>query len=206
MTPIRTISERLIFFCETRLTARPRQSQHLSQRHCLLLCRHVHHLPFSPQAEAGELVLKLLERSGLVRTQQGAALMLTVHGIATEMKMDNIANMTCANLADLYTVSNPNASLLCYMHVVIHLSHVYSCQNSSWTCQNLCSEIEGLRELCCCSVGNDVRNYTNLVIKHFSQAGGMLPSRNPMSCRHISGSRHNAFWTWKEMLTAATHH
>lgn len=29
--------------------------------------------------------------------------MLTVHGIATEMKMDNIANMTCANLADLYT-------------------------------------------------------------------------------------------------------
>lgn len=44
--------------------------------------------------------------------QQGAALMLTVHGIATEMKVDDIANMTCANLADLYTVSNPKASSL----------------------------------------------------------------------------------------------
>jgi len=58
------------------------------------------------QAEAGELVQKILERSGLIRTQQGAALILTVHGSATEMKTDSIANMTCANLADLYSASS----------------------------------------------------------------------------------------------------
>ncbi len=94
----------------------------MSETHQPLLCRHIHHLPFSPQAEAGELVLKILERSGLIRSQQGAALMLTVHGIATEMKMDDIANMTCANLADLYTVSNPKAvSLPCVMRMLVSI-------------------------------------------------------------------------------------
>ncbi len=74
------------------------------------------------QAEAGELVLKILERSGLIRTQQGAALRLTVHGIATEMKVDDIANMTCANLADLYTVSNPKAlSLPCFRCMLVSI-------------------------------------------------------------------------------------
>jgi len=34
----------------------------------------------------------------------------------------------------------------------------------------------------------------------------LLLSRNPLACRLMSESRHNAFWTWKGTLTAITHH
>ena len=49
-------------------------------------------------------MLKILERSGLNRTQQGAALMLTVHGYETEVKIEDIGRMSRTDLANLYTV------------------------------------------------------------------------------------------------------
>jgi len=63
-----------------------------------------------PQAEAGEVVLKILERCGLNRTQQGAALMLTVQGYETEVKIEDIGRMSRIDLANLYTVKSPKAS------------------------------------------------------------------------------------------------
>ena len=65
---------------------------------------------FFPQAEAGEAVLKILERSGLNRTQKGAALMLTVHGYETEVKIEDIGRMSRTDLANLYTVNSTKAS------------------------------------------------------------------------------------------------
>ncbi|DBA92180.1 TPA: hypothetical protein ACH3X1_015893 [Trebouxia sp. C0004] len=50
----------------------------------------------SLQAEVGEVVLEILERAGLNRTQQGAALMLTVHGYETEVKIEDIGRMSYA--------------------------------------------------------------------------------------------------------------
>ncbi|DBA68452.1 TPA: hypothetical protein ACH3X2_013744 [Trebouxia sp. C0005] len=64
----------------------------------------------SLQAEAGEVVLKFLERSGLNRIQQGAALMLTVHSYEIEVKIEDIGRMSHINLANLYTINSPKAS------------------------------------------------------------------------------------------------
>jgi len=56
------------------------------------------------QAEARGIVLNILEKSGLMRSQQGNAIMLTVHGFDEEMKLDDISSMPHADLAKLYTV------------------------------------------------------------------------------------------------------
>lgn len=50
------------------------------------------------------MLLKLLERSGLTATQQGSALVLTVHGFDEEMKVEDISRMPCKEFAELYTV------------------------------------------------------------------------------------------------------
>lgn len=49
------------------------------------------------------MLLKLLERSGLTATQQGSALVLTVHGFDEEMKVEDISRMPCKEFAELYT-------------------------------------------------------------------------------------------------------
>ena len=56
------------------------------------------------QDEARGIVLNILEKSGLMRSQQGNAIMLTVHGFDEEMKLEDISSMPHANLAKLYTV------------------------------------------------------------------------------------------------------
>ena len=48
-------------------------------------------------------MLKILERSGLNRTQQGAALILTGHGYETEVKTADIGRLSRIDLANLYT-------------------------------------------------------------------------------------------------------
>ena len=56
------------------------------------------------QAEAREVILRILERSGLIRTQQGTAFKLTVHGFAEEVRVEDISRMPHTDLAKLYTV------------------------------------------------------------------------------------------------------
>ena len=57
------------------------------------------------QAEARDVMLKILERSGLTRTQQGTAFKLTVHGCEEEIRVEDISSMPHADLAKLYTVT-----------------------------------------------------------------------------------------------------
>lgn len=54
-------------------------------------------------------MLTILKRSGLNRTQEGAALMLTVHGYETEVKIEDIGRMSRIGLANLYTVKKSNS-------------------------------------------------------------------------------------------------
>ena len=56
------------------------------------------------QAEARGIVLNILEKSGLMRSQHGNAIKLTVHGFDEEMKLEDISSMPHADLAKLYTV------------------------------------------------------------------------------------------------------
>lgn len=58
----------------------------------------------SLQAEAREGVLRILDKSGLTRTQQGKALVLTVHGFNEEIKMEDVSKMPHTDIAKLYTV------------------------------------------------------------------------------------------------------
>ena len=50
-------------------------------------------------------MLKILERSGLIRTQQGTAFKLTVHGSEEDIRVEDICSMPHADLAKLYTVT-----------------------------------------------------------------------------------------------------
>jgi hypothetical protein len=115
-----------------------------------LLSRHSTECPslaLLPQAEAGEVVLKVLEKSGLIRTQQGAALMLTVHGYETEVKIEDIGRMSRIDLANLYTVNrnSPKASpMLCngisthYASCVCPVYHPWGFQTLHDSCQVIC--------------------------------------------------------------------
>lgn len=51
------------------------------------------------------MVLGIMEKAGLVRTQQGTALLLTVHGVNEEVKMVDIGKMPLTEVAKLYTVT-----------------------------------------------------------------------------------------------------
>ncbi|DBA68459.1 hypothetical protein WJX79_009497 [Trebouxia sp. C0005] len=55
------------------------------------------------QAETREVILHALENSGLRRTQQGQALVLTVHGIEQEMQLEDIGMLSLKAFAKLYT-------------------------------------------------------------------------------------------------------
>jgi len=57
------------------------------------------------QAETRGIVLNILEKSGLMRSQQGNAIMLTVHGFDEEMNLEDISSMPHTDLAKLYTVT-----------------------------------------------------------------------------------------------------
>ena len=64
----------------------------------------------SLQADAREMVLRIMDKSGLVRTQEGTALLLTVRGVNEEVTMDDIGKMPLGDLAKLYTVTVENRS------------------------------------------------------------------------------------------------
>lgn len=49
-------------------------------------------------------MLKILEKSGLIRAQQGKALVLTVHDFDEELRMEDISRMPLTDVAKLYTV------------------------------------------------------------------------------------------------------
>ncbi|DBA92181.1 hypothetical protein WJX77_001073 [Trebouxia sp. C0004] len=57
----------------------------------------------SLQAEAREGVLRILDKSGLIRTQQGKALVLSVHGFNEEIKMEDVSKLPHTDIAKLYT-------------------------------------------------------------------------------------------------------
>ena len=62
------------------------------------------------QAETREFVLNALEKSGLRRTQQGEALVLTVNDVDQEMQIEEIGMLSLKAFAKLYTVCP-----VCYM-------------------------------------------------------------------------------------------
>ncbi|KAL0048945.1 hypothetical protein WJX82_002927 [Trebouxia sp. C0006] len=55
------------------------------------------------QAETREVILNALEKSGLRRTQQGEALVLTVHDVEQEMQIEEIGMQSLKAFAKLYT-------------------------------------------------------------------------------------------------------
>lgn len=57
------------------------------------------------QIEAREGSLKLLERSGLARKQQGSVLVLTVHDQEEDVLIQDISKMSPVHIAKLYSVS-----------------------------------------------------------------------------------------------------
>lgn len=69
-------------------------------------------LPVIEQAETREVILNALEKSGLRRTQQGEALVLTVHDVEQEMQIEEIGMLSLKAFAKLYTV---HALKLCQM-------------------------------------------------------------------------------------------
>jgi len=69
-------------------------------------------LPVIEQAETREVILNALEKSGLRRTQQGEALVLTVHDVEQEMQIEEIGMQSLKAFAKLYTV---HALKLCQM-------------------------------------------------------------------------------------------
>lgn len=71
------------------------------------------------QAETREVILHALENSGLRRTQQGQALVLTVHGIEQEMQLEDIGMLSLKAFAKLYTVHalRPCQMLYTFWHV-----------------------------------------------------------------------------------------
>ena len=48
--------------------------------------------------------MRILDKSGLTRTQQGKALVLTVHGFNEEIKMEDVSKLPHTDIAKLYTV------------------------------------------------------------------------------------------------------
>lgn len=48
--------------------------------------------------------MRILDKSGLTRTQQGKALVLTVHGFNEEIKMEDVGKLPHTDIAKLYTV------------------------------------------------------------------------------------------------------
>ena len=48
--------------------------------------------------------MRILGKSGLTRTQQGKALVLTVHGFNEEIKMEDVGKLRHTDIAKLYTV------------------------------------------------------------------------------------------------------
>ena len=48
--------------------------------------------------------MRILDKSGLIRTQQGKALVLTVHGFNEEIKMEDVSKLPHTDIAKLYTV------------------------------------------------------------------------------------------------------
>ena len=48
--------------------------------------------------------MRILDKSGLIRTQQGKALVLTVHGFNEEIKMEDVGKLPHTDIAKLYTV------------------------------------------------------------------------------------------------------
>ncbi|KAL0048944.1 hypothetical protein WJX82_002927 [Trebouxia sp. C0006] len=57
------------------------------------------------QAETREVILNALEKSGLRRTQQGEALVLTVHDVEQEMQIEEIGMQSLKAFAKLYTMA-----------------------------------------------------------------------------------------------------
>ncbi len=64
----------------------------------------IDNLPVIEQAETREVILNALEKSGLRRTQQGEALVLTVHDVEQEMQIQEIGMQSLKAFAKLYTV------------------------------------------------------------------------------------------------------
>ncbi|DBA68454.1 TPA: hypothetical protein ACH3X2_013746 [Trebouxia sp. C0005] len=92
----------------SQLQALKLRQRQLEARNQLLELAAANKLPVSVpqqnlQAEARGIVLDILEKSGLMRSQQGNAIMLTVHGFDKEMKLEDISSMPHAELAKLYT-------------------------------------------------------------------------------------------------------
>ncbi|DBA68457.1 TPA: hypothetical protein ACH3X2_013747 [Trebouxia sp. C0005] len=58
----------------------------------------------SLQAEAREIVFNVLGKAGLIRTQDGTAFIMTLHGHDEEIKMEDIGRMACTDFAELCTV------------------------------------------------------------------------------------------------------
>lgn len=76
-------------------------------------------LPMMEQAETREVILIALEKSGLRRTQQGEAVVLTVHDVDQEMAIAEIGMLSLKAFAKLYTVHAHN---LCQMlHTFWHV-------------------------------------------------------------------------------------
>ena len=61
-------------------------------------------LPVIEQAKTREVMLNALGKSGLRRTQQGEALVLTVHNVEQEMQIEEIGMLSLKAFAKLYTV------------------------------------------------------------------------------------------------------
>ena len=64
------------------------------------------------------MVLNILEKSGLMRSQQGNAITLTVHGFDEEMKLEDISSMPHTDLAKLYTVRGHAPPEICIVNRV----------------------------------------------------------------------------------------
>lgn len=116
----------------------------------------------SLQADAREMVLGIMDKSGLIRTQEGTALLLTVHGVDEEVTMGDIGKMPLCNLAKLYTVTVGDRSTdAAFIRVSVandsfhHLhqklqclqarTFVELCDNSVWSCTiwlKLCAILE----------------------------------------------------------------
>ncbi len=91
-------------------------------------------LPVIEQAETREVILNALEKSGLRRTQQGDALVLTIHDVEQEMQIEEIGMQSIKAFATLYTVHAPKlCQMLCtFWHVQTGCTRVLQPRSQHW--------------------------------------------------------------------------
>ncbi len=80
--------------------------------------------------------MRILDKSGLTRTQQGKAFVLTVHGFNEEIKMEDVSKMPHTDIAKLYTVQYA-WSTSTYLGLALVILQTASCMTRTKDLQHL---------------------------------------------------------------------